>query len=113
LKEAILRPGSWTMGIMGFGEVLPYQENRFTLDYDRLDHWGLPTVTFDAELRDNERNMRKDMMDSAVEMLEKAGVRDINAYNSETALGAGIHEMGTARMGRDPKTSVVNAFNAL
>lgn len=113
LKEAILRPGGWTMGIMGFGEVLPYQENRFTLDYDRLDSWGLPTVTFDAELRDNERNMRKDMMDSAVDMLEKAGVRDINAYNSETALGAGIHEMGTARMGRDPKTSVVNAFNAL
>lgn len=113
LKEAILRPGGWTMGIMGFGEVLPYQENRFTLDHDRLDNWGLPTVTFDAELRDNELKMRKDMMDSAVEMLEKAGVRDIVPYDSETALGAGIHEMGTARMGRDPKTSVVNAFNAL
>ena len=73
LKDSILKPGGWRMGIGGFGEVLPYEDNRMTLDYDKLDGWGLPTVTFDADLQENEFNMRKDMQQSAIEMLEKAG----------------------------------------
>ncbi len=111
LKDALLKPGGWTFGMTGFGEVLPYEENRMTLDYDKLDGWGLPTVTFDAEFKENEWNMRKDMKESAVEMLEKAGLRDVEPYDRPGALGLGIHEMGTARMGRDRKTSVLNGNN--
>ncbi|CAZ95968.1 GMC family oxidoreductase [Zobellia galactanivorans] len=113
LKDAILKPGGWTIGIGGFGEVLPYEDNRMTLDYDKLDSWGLPTVTFDAGFKENELNMRKDMMESAIEMLEKAGVRDVKGHDRETGLGLGIHEMGTARMGRDRKTSVLNGYNQI
>ncbi|CAM4108811.1 GMC oxidoreductase [Zobellia nedashkovskayae] len=111
LKEAILKPGGWTMGVGGFGEILPYQDNRMTLDYDNLDGWGLPTVTFDAEIRDNEFKMREDIVVQAAEMLKKAGARDIKTNNSSYNIGHGIHEMGTARMGRDPKTSVLNGHN--
>ncbi|MEX0315088.1 MAG: GMC family oxidoreductase, partial [Allomuricauda sp.] len=111
LKEAILKPGGWNFGIGGFGEVLPYEDNRMTLDYDNLDQWGLPTVTFDAEFKENEWNMREDMKNQAVEMLEKAGLRDVKPFDNPGALGLGIHEMGTARMGRDRKTSVLNGYN--
>ncbi|WP_127023677.1 GMC oxidoreductase [Flagellimonas beolgyonensis] len=110
-KDAILKPGGWTFGMGGFGEVLPYEDNRMTLDYDKKDQWGLPTVTFDAEFRDNEWKMREDMKNQAVEMLTKAGLRDVQPFDNPGALGLGIHEMGTARMGRDPKTSVVNGYN--
>ena len=113
LKETILKPGGWTMGLGGFGEVLPYEENRMTLDYDKLDGWGLPTVTFDAEFKENEWAMRKDMKESAVEMLEKAGLRDVEPFDNPGALGLGIHEMGTARMGRDKRTSVLNGHNQI
>lgn len=112
-KEAILKPGGWTMGIMGFGECLPYHDNKMTLDYDKLDDWGLPTVTFDAEWKENELAMREDIKQQAAEMLEKAGFKDITTYDVRHAPGIGIHEMGTARMGRDPKTSVLNAHNQI
>jgi len=111
LKEAILKPGGWTFGMTGFGEVLPYQDNLMTLDYDNVDQWGLPTVTFDAEFKENEWNMREDMKEQAADMLEKAGLRDVEIYDNPGALGLGIHEMGTARMGHDPKTSVLNGYN--
>lgn len=113
LKEAILKPGGWNFGIGGFGEVLPYQENRMTLNYNKLDQWGLPTVTFNAELRDNEWKMREDMKEQAVAMLTKAGLRDVKPHDNPGALGLGIHEMGTARMGRDRKTSVLNGYNQI
>ena len=111
LKEELTRPGPWKMGITGFGEVLPYHDNKMYLDYDRTDKWGLPTVTFDCELKDNEMKMRADMKASAEEMLAAAGFKNIKAYDDGTALGLGIHEMGTARMGRDPNTSVLNSYN--
>ncbi|WP_424494269.1 GMC oxidoreductase [Salinimicrobium sp. GXAS 041] len=111
LKEAIVQPGGWTMGLTGFGETLPYHENRMILDYDKLDEWGLPTVTFDAEFKENELKMRKDMIEQAVAMLDKAGFKDINPVDRLGAPGLGIHEMGTARMGRDRKTSVLNGNN--
>ncbi|WP_437395883.1 GMC oxidoreductase, partial [Flagellimonas lutimaris] len=110
-KDAMLKPGGWTFGMGGFGEVLPYEDNRMTLDYDKLDQWGLPTVTFDAEFHENEWKMREDMKEQAVEMLTQAGLRDVEPFDNPGALGLGIHEMGTARMGRDPKTSVVNGNN--
>ena len=84
-----------------------------TLDYDKLDEWGLPTVTFDAEWKENELEMRKDMIQQAVEMLEKGGFKKIKTFNNLAAPGIGIHEMGTARMGRDPKTSVLNKYNQI
>jgi len=111
LKKAILEPGSWSMGLLGFGETLPYHENKMYLDYDKTDEWGLPTITFDAEFKENELNMRKDMVNQAMEMLDKAGFKDIRPWDDIGAPGLGIHEMGTARMGRDPKTSVLNAYN--
>ena len=114
LKDAILKPGGWTMGMGGFGEVLPYEDNRMTLDYDKLDGWGLPTITFDAEYKENEWKMREDMKQQAVEMLEKSGLRDVTPRDDkEKSMGIGIHEMGTARMGRDPKTSVLNGNNQI
>lgn len=111
LKEAILKPGGWAFGMSGFGEVLPYEDNRMTLDYDKVDGWGLPTVTFDAEFKDNEWNMREDIKEQAFDMLTKAGLREVEIYDDPKALGIGIHEMGTARMGKDPKTSVLNGYN--
>lgn len=110
-KEAILKPGPWSMGIMGFGECLPYHDNKMTLDYDKLDAWGLPTITFDAEWKENELIMREDIKQQAAEMLEKAGFKNVTTFDVQHAPGIGIHEMGTARMGRDPKTSVLNANN--
>ena len=110
-KETILKPGGWNISINSFGEILPYHDNKMTLDYNKLDQWGLPTVTFDAEIKQNELNMRKDMMNQAVQMLEKSGARDIEPYDNSYAIGLGIHEMGTARMGSNPKTSVLNEYN--
>ncbi|MCK8523465.1 GMC family oxidoreductase [Aquimarina sp. D1M17] len=113
LKEEILKPGKWRMGLNGFGECLPYHENKMTLDYEKLDEWGLPTVTFDAEFKENELAMRKDMIKQAMDMLEKAGFKDIEARDDIGGIGLGIHEMGTARMGHDPKTSVLNKHNQI
>ena len=81
------------------------------LDYDKKDKWGLPTVTFNATIKENERAMRKDMRQQAEEMLERSGFRDITSWENKYVFGNGIHEMGTARMGHDPKTSVLNKFN--
>jgi choline dehydrogenase-like flavoprotein len=111
LKEVLSEPGAWSMGIGGFGEILPYHENKITLDKTKKDKWGLPILSMDAELKDNERKMRKDMMNDAAEMLEAAGVKNVNAFDNDYGIGMGIHEMGTARMGRDPKTSVLNGHN--
>lgn len=110
-KEALTEPGSWTMGIMGFGEIIPDHANKITLDKNKKDKWGLPVLSFDAELKENELKMRKDMQEDAKEMLDAMGVKDINGYDANGIQGRGIHEMGTARMGADPKTSVVNKYN--
>jgi choline dehydrogenase-like flavoprotein len=111
IKTKAATPGPWYIYLGGFGEMLPYHENRVTLDRTRTDKWGLPVLAFDAELKENERKMRKDMMQDAVEMLEAAGFKNVRPFDAEIGVGLGIHEMGTARMGRDPKTSVLNAWN--
>ncbi|GJM32398.1 MAG: GMC family oxidoreductase [Saprospiraceae bacterium] len=113
LKESIFNPGPYRIGMTCFGELLPYHENRMFLNFDKKDKYGLPIITFDAKLRENEMKMRQDGVQCAVEMLEAAGCQDITFYNDATAPGACIHEMGTARMGRDPKTSVLNKWNQL
>ena len=106
LKEELSQPGSWGMNLLAFGECLPYHDNKMTLRYDSLDKWGLPTIDLDVEWKENELNMRKDMQAQAAEMLEAAGFKNIQEYEDRSNPGNGIHEMGTARMGRDPKTSV-------
>lgn len=113
LKDVVSRPGKWSMTLMGFGECLPYHENKMELNYDKTDQWGLPTITFDAEWKENEYEMRKDMVQQAIEMLEGAGYTNVRPWDDPGAPGLGIHEMGTARMGHDPKTSVCNAHNQL
>jgi choline dehydrogenase-like flavoprotein len=111
LKEALTEPGSWSMNIGGFGETLPYHENKITLDKTKKDKWGLNVLAFDVEYKENEVKMRKDMLNDAKEMLEAVGVKNIKGREGDGTLGRGIHEMGTARMGKDRKTSVLNKFN--
>jgi choline dehydrogenase-like flavoprotein len=92
---------------------LPYHENKISLSKTEKDSWGLPTLEIDCEYKANELAMLKDILVSGAEMLEKAGFKNIEAYDSNQAPGQGIHEMGTARMGRDPKTSVLNENNQI
>jgi len=142
-KDAAAEPGAWSMGFGGFGETLPYHENRIYIDKtlygdktepfkdkigdreidlgsrpvpdkagkQRLDKWGLNVLAIDVEYKENEKKMRKDMVNDAIEMLTVAGVKDVKGWEGDGTLGRGIHEMGSARMGRDPKTSVTNKFN--
>ena len=110
-KEALTEPGSWTIGAGGFGEILPYHENKITLDKNKKDKWGLPVLSMDCELKENEYKMRKAIVADIKEMLETSGVKNVQTHDNGHAIGHGIHEMGTARMGKDPKTSVLNSNN--
>jgi choline dehydrogenase-like flavoprotein len=111
LKNALATPGPWKIGITGFGECLPYYENQVSLNHDKKDIYGLPTLNVDAEWKENEKTMRKDIKASAAEMLEASGFKNVRTYDNQNNIGLGIHEMGTARMGKDPKTSVLNKWN--
>ena len=113
LKEAAATPGKWTIGMGGFGEILPDPTNKVTINPDKKDKYGLPTLLFDTEFKENDYKMRKDMANDAAEMLDAAGFKNVRSYDnpSQHGLGLGIHEMGTARMGKDPKTSVLNKYN--
>ncbi len=110
-KEAVTEPGAWKIGGTAFGEILPYHENKISLDTTKKDKWGLPVLNMDAELKENELKMRKDMVSEMRAMLEAVGAKNINSWDNGHAMGHGIHEMGTARMGKDPKTSVLNGNN--
>jgi choline dehydrogenase-like flavoprotein len=111
LKKAALEPGPWTVGMTAFGEILPYHENHAKLDRDRKDKHGLPQLVINAVVRENERRMEQDMRNDAAEMLEAAGYKNVTVRSDTYHVGNGIHEMGTARMGADPKKSVVNKYN--
>ena len=111
LKAALSTPGDWTIGMTGFGEMLPYHDNQISLDRSKTDKWGNPVLSVSVDLRENEMKMRRDMTQDAVEIFEAAGVKDVKPVEKDYAPGMGIHEMGTARMGRDPKTSVLNQHN--
>ena len=112
-KDQLHEPGDWTMEFLAFGESLPYERNQVRINPDKKDIHGLPTLFIDGKFGENEDNMRKDMQASAVEMLEAVGAKDIEPYNQKHAyvMGDCIHEMGTARMGHDPRTSVLNRWN--
>ncbi|MDT0552824.1 GMC family oxidoreductase [Urechidicola vernalis] len=113
LKETLLKPGPWKIGVGGFGECLPYHENRMYLNFDKLNDWGEPRVIFDAEYKENEKAMIADMQIEAEKMLKMAGYKNVEKYENPVYVGTTIHEMGTARMGRDPKTSVLGKYNQI
>lgn len=110
-KDALCEPGNWSVGFGAFGEILPYHENRIYLDKNVKDKWGLPVLAMDMEIKENEHKMRVDMMNDCAEMLEAVGIKDVSTYDNGYGFGQGIHEMGTARMGKDPKSSVLNGNN--
>ncbi|MDB5276749.1 MAG: family oxidoreductase [Ferruginibacter sp.] len=110
-KEALTEPGAWSIGATGFGEILPYHDNKISLHKTVKDKWGLPVLSMDAGLKENELKMRKDIIKELVAMFEAAGVKNITTWDKDYNIGQGIHEMGTARMGNDPKTSVLNSHN--
>ncbi len=110
-KDKMSTPGDWGIGATAFGEMLPNHANMVALDQTKKDKWGLPVVKIDCATGENERLMRHDMAIDMAEMLEQSGVKDVKMYDGGYFPGMGIHEMGTARMGRDPKTSVLNAHN--
>lgn len=111
LKNALTEPGEWQIGMTAFGEILPDHSNRIYLNRSRTDKWGLAVLEMDVELKQNDLIMRKDMMQDAIDMFEAVGLKDVHGYDAGYTPGAGIHEMGTARMGRDKNTSVLNKYN--
>ena len=110
-KDKMATPGAWGVGATAFGEMLPNHANMVSIDETKKDKWGLPVLKIDCATGENEHMMRRDMQVDMAEMLQAAGVKDITVYDAPYFPGMGIHEMGTARMGRDPKTSVLNSHN--
>jgi choline dehydrogenase-like flavoprotein len=113
LKDVHCEPGPWEISLYAFGECLPYKENRVALSKDKKNRWGQPLIQVDCEFKENEHKMHEDMGIHAREMLEAAGLRNIRVSNPISFPGNANHEMGTARMGRDPGSSVLNAFNQM
>jgi choline dehydrogenase-like flavoprotein len=112
-KAALTHPGPWTLWMEGYGETLPRHENKVSLNHARKDQWGLPTLDIDMTYGPNEIAMRLDMAEQAAEITKAGGFENVSTFNETPIPGAVIHEMGTARMGADPKQSVVNRFNQL
>ena len=110
-KEKLTKPGPWVVRLSAYGECLPYFENKVELDKVKRDKWGLPLLNISAEFKTNELKMRKDMKAQAAEILEVAGLKNIAVTEGSHLVGDATHEMGTARMGRDRRTSVLNEYN--
>lgn len=113
LKEQLETPGKWKISLGGRGEVLPNYENRISLDYQNRDQWGLPLVKVHFEYGSNEIAMMEHMTKTSEEMLVKAGFENVGSYRTTPPPGSAVHEMGTVRMGHDPKTSVLNKYNQM
>jgi choline dehydrogenase-like flavoprotein len=112
-KRSLLQPGPWYIWMGGWAETLPYFDNKISLDPDKKDNWGLPLIRIHSEYHANEEAMRKDILASTEEMLHTAGFTNIQSYSRMDPAGTAVHEMGTARMGKDPRTSVLNGFNQM
>jgi choline dehydrogenase-like flavoprotein len=110
-KDAMAQPGEWRIGASAFGEMLPDHSNKIGMDPEKTDKWGLPVLKIDCAIGENEQLMRRDMMNDLAEMLDACGAKNVSGYDNEYFPGMGIHEMGTARMGRDPASSVLNGRN--
>lgn len=112
-KTKLTEPGPWSVMMQGMGEHLPHYDNQVKLSKDRKDQWGMPLLEISCEYKENEESMLKDILNSGAEMLEAAGYKNIRQSDSKQAPGLAIHEMGTARMGKDPKQSVLNGNNQM
>ena len=112
-KQSLAKAGPWSMWMGAWGECLPNPENRISLEKDKKDKWGLPLVNIRFQYGNNEAAMRKDAQQSAAEMLQAAGFTNVQPFDYHTTAGSAVHEMGTARMGKDPTTSVLNAHNQM
>ncbi|WP_263384886.1 GMC family oxidoreductase [Granulicella arctica] len=110
-KNMLKKPGPWRFSFTGFGECLPNHNNHLVIDKNKVDAWGIPAMKISCKWQPNELAIYNDMAITAAEMLEAAGAKDIIASTSQSLPGESIHEMGSARMGRDPKTSVLNEHN--
>jgi len=110
-KDSLCEPGNWSASIFAFGECLPDQKNHVSLDTSKKDKWGLPLLNIEMEYGENERAMHDDMINDAKEMLGAGDPEWVVEINDPSVPGMTIHEMGTARMGNDPRTSVLNKFN--
>ncbi|ATP56616.1 GMC family oxidoreductase [Pedobacter ginsengisoli] len=112
-KEQLTKPGQWSVWMGGWGECLPYFDNKIALSVNDKDKWGLPLVEVDFSFRENEHLMMEDIKQTGASMLEEAGFKGVNTFSYNTPGGSTVHEMGTARMGNDPKTSVLNKYNQM
>jgi choline dehydrogenase-like flavoprotein len=110
-KRSLRQPGPWRFSFQGYGECLPSHGNYVELDKEKVDAWGIPVLKIHCTWGHNERAIRTDMAATAAEMLASAGSREIQPFIDDDPPGFSIHEMGTARMGRDPKSSVLNSYN--
>jgi choline dehydrogenase-like flavoprotein len=111
LKHKLRDPGQWRMYLGAFGEMLPDEDNYVELDDEQTDEWGIPLLRTHVSLSENAEAMCEDMKQQVAEMLEAAGATEVSTYEQRYWPGEGIHEMGGARMGRDPDTSVLNGHN--
>jgi choline dehydrogenase-like flavoprotein len=112
-KESLGEPGEWGIFMMMQGETVPKESNRVRLSTDKKDDWGIPQLVFSIDYDDNDVKLLQDFLNQAAEMLDKAGCTNINPMDSKQAPGLDIHEMGGIRMGKDPKTSLLNAYNQM
>jgi choline dehydrogenase-like flavoprotein len=106
-------PGPWFVGSHMMGETIPKESNSVSLDTEKKDEWGIPLIKFNISYDDNDEKMVKDYTEQMTEMFTKAGFKNINSSDSKQAPGLDIHEMGGVRMGKDPKTSLLNNWNQL
>ena len=115
LKEGLLNPsyGVWQVGSHMMGETIPKEKNQVTLDKEKVDDWGIPLLKIDIAYDDNDEKMVKDYHEQFTQMFEEAGFTNIKTFDSKQAPGLDIHEMGGVRMGKDPKTSLLNKWNQL
>ena len=113
LKQKLTTPGPWQITLGTYGETLPNEKNGIWLDKTKIDQWSQPIIHISMEYGDNENAMRKDGIQSAIEMMETSGLKNINKFDFRNPPGSAVHEMGTVRMGRDPKTSVLNEYNQM
>ena len=112
-KKKLTTPGSWTIWMAGWGECLPYFDNQISLDEEKKDKWGMPLIKINFSFKENEEQMMKDIMETSAQMLIDAGFKDVKSFNYHKPGGTTVHEMGTARMGNDPATSVLNKNNQI
>lgn len=112
-KDAISEPGGWQIYMMMQGETIPIEKNHVRLSEDKKDEWGIPLLTVSVGYDENDEKLLKDFLQQGTEMLSKAGCKNIRSFDSKQAPGLDIHEMGGVRMGKDPKTSLLNEWNQL